>query len=438
MQTIDEAARKTRVTAETDILVVGGGPAGINAAIAAKRLGADVTIVEKGGFFGGTMTTVTLGNICGPYTVKGSDVIPVVQGIPAELIQRLQKCGGGSLPRIWKGTATIAFDILSMKLICDEMVTEAGVNVLFHALATDIVMDDNQLKGIIVETKAGREALLAKIVIDATGDADVSARAGVPFATPPLDQLQFSTLTFRWSNVDTSKYSLVSREQMAECLEQAVQAGIDLPRTHGTGHITPRAGEVHCNVTRVGKDGRAINPLDPLELTYAELEGRRQVLLYQEAFRRFVPGFENAYVNDSGALIGIRESRLIKGEYTLQKDDVMHCRKFEDGIACSAWPLEIHGADRGTEWIWLPEGEHYNIPLRTLIPVGVDNLLVAGRSLSATHEAHASARAGGVSMALGQAAGTAAAVALRQETTVRNVDVAKVQSELLRAGALIK
>ena len=438
MRTIDEKARKTPVILETDVLVVGGGPSGINAAIAAKRLGMDVTLLEANGFLGGTLTSVTLGNICGLYAAVGDELIPMVQGIASELVERLKKREGVSNPRRWKKAGTIAFDVLSMKIVYDEMISEAGVRLLCHVLATDVIMDGNAIKGVIIESKAGREAIMAKVVVDASGDADIAARAGAPFHVIPVAQLQYPTTMFRWSNVDTAAYVPLSREQLTECLEKAIKAGIELPRTNVAAHVI-RAGEVHCNVTRVPKeDGSPINPLDPWELTYAEVMGRKQVMQYQEAFRRFVPGFQNGYVNDTGASIGIRESRLIQGEYTLTEEDVLGYHKHDDGVACTAWPIEIHGAGYNTEWIWFDDGEYYNIPLGTLIPLEVENLLVSGRSLSSTHVAHASARCGAMAMALGQASGTAAAVALKTNTPIRKVDIAKVQEELVRAGAKIK
>ena len=440
MRVIEEAAKKTPVILETEVLVVGGGPSGINAAIAAKRQGLDVTLLESNGFLGGILTSVTLGNICGLYMVAGDELIPTVQGIATELIDRLKKRGGVSNPRRWKKAGTIAFDVFSMKIAYDEMIVESGVRLLSYVKAVKSVMDGNTLKGVIIESKAGRQAILAKAVIDATGDADIAASAGVPFQNIPVSQLQYPSTMLRWSNVDTETYKELSREDLTECLEKAVKSGINLPRTNVSGHII-RAGEVHCNVTRISKeDGSPINPLDPWELTHAEIKGRQQALRYEEAFKRFVPGFADAYINDTGAAIGIRESRLIKGEYTLTEDDVLSSRKHDDGIACSAWPIEIHsaGAGRGTEWVWYDDGEYYNIPLRTLIPLEVENLLVSGRSLSATHVAHATARSSGTCMAMGEAAGIAIAVALKDGTPLRKVDITKVQSELLRNGAIIK
>jgi hypothetical protein len=228
----------------------------------------------------------------------------------------------------------------------------------------------------------------------------------------------------------------MKRPQLHAYLEEAVRAGFPLPRTAG-GIFSFTPGIAHLNITRVSEGDRAPDPLSTEELSRAERAGRRMAELYLQAFRRFVPAFEEAYLLDTGARIGIRESRRVRCTYVLNSDDVLEGRRFHDAIACCAWPVEEHGADRSTRWVWLPDGVYYQIPFRSLLPVGIDGLLVAGRCASATHEAHASMRVAGTCMAMGQAAGGAAALAGQSGRSVRDVPVAELRKLLLGQGAFL-
>lgn len=433
MKTITEAARKTPIRRTVDVLVVGGGAAGLAAATSAARLGADVLLVEKNGYLGGTLSMVTLGSICGLYTVTESDIIPVVKGFASELIARMERVGGVKGPMRWLQTASLLYDPATIKLVADEIVTEAGVHVAFHNLAVAAVTDGRRLKGVIFEGRDGRWACMATTVIDCTGNADIAALAGAPFEHDPA-VIQAPTTMFRFGGVDTARATAMTRDDLRNHLEKAVASGWPLPRTAG-GMFSFREGAMHLNITRVLHEGRSPDPLDTDEVSAAEIEGRRQLKIYLEAFRRFVPGYENAFIADIGAEIGVRESRRIKGDYWLTLDDVLNEARFDDSIACSAWPVEEHGAGRATRWVFLKPGTFYELPFRMLLPVGLDGLLVAGRCASASHEAHASMRIAAVCMALGEAAGVAAAQAGTED--LRKLDIATLRHQLEQQGAMV-
>ncbi|MEX0730192.1 MAG: FAD-dependent oxidoreductase [Aquisalimonadaceae bacterium] len=432
MKTVNEPARGTEVQAEVDVLVVGGGSAGLASAIAAARQGANVMLVERYGFLGGTLTAVTLGSICGFFTVTEDEINPVVKGLAWEMVERLRARGGALPPRRWLQTASVPYDPMTLKLVADDMAEEAGVQLVYHSLAVQVVRDGNQIGGVIFESKSGRWACLAPVVIDATGDGDIATLAGAGMELT-LEQLQFPTTMFRFGGVDTRVAQQLDRNELHSCLNKAVDAGFTLPRTAG-GMFSMQPGTMHLNITRVAENDRSPNPVDTHELTRAEINGRRQLGLYAEAFRRFVPGFEDCYVLDAGAQIGVRESRRIKGDYWLTLDDVMNEGRFYDAIACSAWPLEEHTADKGTRWVWLEPGTYYQIPYRCLLPEGLDGLLVVGRCSSASHDAHASMRVAAVCMALGEAAGVAAVMA-GASGDVRGIDTTALRRRLTDQGA---
>lgn len=435
MTTIHEAARSTEVRRRVNVLVVGGGSAGMAAAASAARAGAEVLLVERYGFLGGTLTAVTLGSICGLYGIKDGEVRELVQGFASDLIDRLRHTGGVQAPLRWLETASLPYDPEKVKAAADDLLEDVGVSVLFHTVAVGTIMEDSRLQGVLFEGPDGRWACLADVVIDCSGDADVAALAGAGWDCDP-NELQFPTTMMRFGNVRTEALVEMKRPQLHAYLEEAVRAGLPLPRTAG-GIFSFTPGIAHLNITRVSEGERAPDPLSTEELSRAERAGRRMAELYLTAFRRFVPAFEEAYLLDTGARIGIRESRRVRCMYVLNSDDVLEGRRFHDAIACCAWPVEEHGADRSTRWVWLPDGVYYQIPFRSLIPVGIDGLLVAGRCASATHEAHASMRVAGTCMAMGQAAGGAAALAGQSGRSVRNVPVAELRKLLLEQGAFL-
>ncbi|WP_378948453.1 FAD-dependent oxidoreductase [Mesorhizobium sp. ANAO-SY3R2] len=436
--TFHETARDIPVMARPDVLVVGGGAAGTAAAMAAAREGAEVLLVERYGFLGGTLTAVTLGGFCGAYTVDGDSIARTVGGIYVEMEERMRSRDAVLPPRHVGRIASVPYDPPSLRLVSDEMVAEAGVSVLFHAFASAVYSEDGKVRTVVLETKGGRKAVMPKVVIDCTGDGDVAALAGCPYELGDGGITQFGSSMFRLAGVDVAACREISRDGLRDILQQASDKGYDLPRTAAAMYVHPIEGTVHLNTTRVARpDGQPFNLVDPLELSAAEIEGRRQAYLYEEVFRRFVPGFERARIVDLGAQIGIRESRLIRCDQVLTKDHIYACAKPMDRIACNSWPIEVHAQGTRTVWEYMPDGEYYGIPYGCLTPVGVDNLWVAGRNISATHEAQASARVSSPCYALGQAAGTAAALSLDHGCDSRAVSVPALQRKLKDAGAIL-
>lgn len=439
MKTYREPARDLPVISEPDVLVVGGGPAGLAAAFAAARSGAKTLLIERYGFLGGTLTAVTLGGFCGAYAIVDEERLArVVGGVYLELEERLAARNAISAPKRHGKILGVPYESVALKMVADELLAAHGVEVLLHTFAVDVLSESGQIEAVVVQNKAGRGVILARQVIDCSGDGDVAARAGATYEVGNDGETQFGSTMFRLGGVDTAVVERLSRQDIRDCLEKAVSDGYPLPRTATGVHINPLPGVVHLNVTKLGDaNGKPFCLIDPVQLTQAEQEGRRQVALYEKVFRDYVPGFQSARVIDIGANVGIRETRLIHGESVLTETDVRGCRKASDRIACSSWPLENHAAGRGTVWEFLPDAEWYGIPWGCLIVKGVKNLLVAGRNLSATHEAQASVRVAGPCLAMGEAAGVAVSLALQKGLSLREVPVLELQSELERQGAIL-
>lgn len=439
VKTIHEPARNVPVYAQPDVLVVGAGAAGMMAACAAARAGADTLLIDAYGTCGGTLTLATLGGFCGTHAIIDDERLGrTVGGLYLDLEGRLIRREGLLEPRRHGKIIGVPYDATALRGVADEMLRAHGVKVLLHTSAVDVQVEDGRVRAVLIENKGGRSAIVPRVVVDCSGDGDVAARAGAGFALGDEGETQYGSAMFRLTNVDQERAGTLTRPMIRELLERAVADGYTLPRTAIGFHINPVPGLVHLNVTKLGlPDGAPFNLADPEQLSAAEVEGRRQVGLYEEVFRKYVPGFERARVVDMGVKVGVRETRMIEGDAVLTEDDVRGCRKPEDRIACTGWPLEIHGRGQATHWEFLPDGEYYGVPWGSLVVKGFDNLLVAGRNLSATHEAQSSARAGGLCFAMGEAAGLGAALSLGHGDRVRGVPVERLQDELQRQGALI-
>lgn len=437
------------------MLVVGGGNAGCAAALAAARHGARTMLVERYGFLGGTATA----SMVGPWMTFHSGDDRIVGGIAQEMVDRLMASGAspGHILDASDYVPTITpFDPEVHKALLFDMMREAGVHLLLHAYFLQALSQDGVVRGARFATVGGERSYLAAVTIDATADAYVAASAGVQ--TQQGDErgrVQPATLIFRLSHVDLEKTaaylrahpdqmrtSLKTHERQADTLtavaglqalwHAAQENGeVNIPRELVSFFISPYADEVTVNMTRVTD----IDPLDPDDLTRAEIEARRQTMELLRFFRRRVPGFANARIAATATQVGIRESRRILGEYTLTRDDVLSGRQFEDAVARSAYPIDLHNpSGSGTLTQRLPPGASYEIPYRCLVPVHVEALLVAGRCISTTHEALASTRLTPTVMTLGQAAGTAAAMATREKVRVREVDVVGLRNALAADG----
>ena len=406
-----------------NLIVVGGGFAGAAAAISAAREGVKVLLLDKSGFLGGAPGNCYI-NPFMPYTTKiGGVPTPLSDGIFTEILKRLDKMGG-----LHQNRSTFSEEIL--KLVLDDMAEESGVDVLFHAYLSGVEFAGRKVKSVTITGKGGSETFTADYFVDATGDADLTAMAGRPCRIGREgDHLcQPMTLCFRLSNVDVD-LAFQNTRKINELYKQFQQAGkIKNPREDvlKMRHVAP--GVLHLNSTRVVKR----SPFSLTDLSIAEREARRQMFELYQFLKGNCEGFENSVLLSSAPEIGVRESRMIDGLYTLTVEDLKGCVKFDDAIAACNYDIDIHNPEgSGTSHYYFPEGEYYTIPYRSLIPKGADNLLVAGRCISGSHEAQASFRIMPTCCSTGQAAGIAAAVAVQSKKAVPDADIQKIQ-RLLR------
>ena len=372
-------SKKKIVTKHWDVIVVGGGPGGVPSAVAAARNGARVLLVERYGFLGGMATTA----LVHPYMKYNAGDTIIIRGLFEEFVDLLQKNGA-----ILKNRKT--FDAEPMKWLLDRFVSDSGVDLLLHSQAIGVLKKDQKIKTVRVFHKGGVEDLSADIFIDSTGDGDIAAWGGakIEIGRKKDHGFQPMTLNFRMANVDIK--AMPPRKEINKLYDEAKAKGeVKNPRENVLKFLTVHSDVIHFNTTRViGKSS-----LDGWQSTEAEIEGRRQVDDMVRFLKKYVRGFENSYLMKMGSQIGVRESRRVIGKYVLTAEDVLSARHFEDGIACASYPIDIHNpAGTGTEMHHLKKGTYYKIPYRCLVPLGVENLIVASRCISATHEAHSSLR----------------------------------------------
>jgi glycine/D-amino acid oxidase-like deaminating enzyme len=417
-----------------DVVVVGAGSAGSSAAISAARCGARTLLVDRLAFMGGTSTAV-LDTFYAFYT-PGELPRRVVGGLGWEVAERLKGAGVAfERPNTYGAGTGVTYDPEALKVLWESLATEAGVDLLLHAWATGVRMREGRAEAVRTWSKGGERWFEAGVVVDASGDADVAAMAGARYddaRTTPATQA-LSTL-FTVANVDVAAASSVPKAELwARMREAAASGAYRLPRLEGSWHRTPHPGVVMVHMTRIPN----VDATDPVALTRAEVEGRRQVQEYHRFLRDRIPGFDASVIVRTSPAIGIRESRRVHGDHRLTRDDVLAARRFDDEIALCGAPIEDHGDGGDTTWEYVSEGGVYGIPYRTLLPIGIDGLLVAGRCFSATHDAHASARSMATCMAMGQAAGTAAALASARGLAPRALDAGEIRARLLADGALL-
>jgi hypothetical protein len=401
------------------------------AAIAAARSGANTVLVERFGFLGGTSTQV-LDTFYGFYT-PGTVAYKVVGGIPDDVVATLKGFKAAfERPNSFGAGTGITYDPSYLKHVWETLALQAGVRILMHSFCTDVVMEGDRLCGVIVDGKRGLLKINARVVVDCSGDADVCHWAGAPYERAgDIDPAQTLTTTFRMVNVDIARAQAFGKKALGQKMEEAANSGAyRLPRREGSWHITTQAGVIHTIMTRVAD----LDGTDPLALTTAEIEGRLQALEYARFLRDGIPGYENATLSWLSHPIGVRETRRIYGEYRLTREDCLVGRKFPDAIGACGAPIEDHHAGKDTTWVYLPDGMTYDIPYRTLVPQKVTGLLVAGRCFSATHDAHASCRSMAQTMTMGQAAGMAAALAVKGDLLPHLLEVDVLQERLLQMG----
>lgn len=432
----------TQHTLKSDLLVVGAGAAGLAAAVSAARRGRSVILLDKNGYAGGGAVAGYSGTFCGLYSA-GKDVVKVkriVHGLIDDFLKELNAIGGLSEPVRYGNTLTLVHHPDLWKVAADRLLNHPNIKVFYHAFLHDVRSENGKIQNVSVSTKGARLAIHAKTVIDASGDACLASLAGFPTRIGDEGKVQNPTMIFRVHGVDVQRFlnhhgsnSIMGPEVM-EQLEKSHRSGeFYCPRKKIFLFPTGRKGELLCNCTRViGEDGRELNVLDPYDHSEAEEMGRKQVLEYIGFFRKHVVGMENAELQAMAAEVGVRQTRQIVGEKTLMVEDVVSGRKFDDAIARSAWPIELHsGSKPRVEWLF---DDHYEIPYGCLVPQKSENLWVAGRCLSTTHEALASARVTAQCFAYGQAAAEAACIAMEYHQRPSQVDVQELRRRLIETG----
>jgi hypothetical protein len=442
MKTISEPARDIPLYGEYEVAVLGGGPAGITAAVAAARAGRRTLLIERYGFLGGMGTAAGVTNFCGLHANVHGEMHRVVQGIASDLLARIDRLDGLNKPHLILGKIFAqAYDTAAYKIAADDLLAAHKADILFHALGAGVAMhDERRIDALFVETKAGRQAIRADVFIDCSGDGDLAAWAGAPFEVGDSHgHMLYPSMMFRLSGIDPAKAGDAWRS-IPQLMEKAEAKGTHkFPRKAAIVRPQRHDTEWRVNFTQLKReDGSAINGLEPADLTRGEIDGRRQALSAFE-FLRTVPGFEKSYIIDLPPQLGIRETRRVVGGYQLSGEDVLGCASFADSIGVNGWPMEEHVAgDVIFKFPPIPESRGYNeLPYRMLVPEKIDNLLVAGRCASMTHEGQSAARVSGACFAMGEAAGTAAALALSGNTFPRDIEVARLQKALTRQGAFI-
>lgn len=438
---------------KTDLVVVGGGPAGICAAVASSRSGVKTFLVEKNGFLGGTATIILA--FAGFKHKSGEKV---VGGISEEIVNRMKQ----RIPEIDHFLDPVAESITPIepevfKIVNSEIIVESGVNTLLHTFFTDVIVDNNKIKAIIVENKSGKMVIEGKIFIDCTGDGDLAARSGVPYKKGDfLGNLQPVTMTFRLGNFNNNEFVKYIQDNQEELeiastwtdgytvehftqnrkypffkgLNKIVkrvedETGYMLPRDRVHFIVLPIQGQILINTSRIIN----IDGTNVYDLSRAEFEGRKQVFEITKFLKDYVPGFKNSYLIDTSAFIGVRETRRICGLYELSKDDVINGKRFDDDIARGTYPIDIHST-AGRDMSIIKVKRPYGIPYRCIIPLTMNNLLMSGRCLSASREALGSVRVIPTSMATGEAAGTAGAMSIVDNLILKDIDIDKLRKTL--------
>jgi hypothetical protein len=448
------------VVAEADVVVAGGGSAGLAAAVSAARLGARTVLIERYGFFGGNAVAAYVGTICGLYVAEGDEFRVLTQGFAQEWADALTSSGAAFGPVPFKDSAVLLYVPFAYKRLADRMVTSTpSLTPLLHAPIVDAYVDGGRLAGVVVGGKKGPVAVLGKVFVDATGDADLAFHAGASVDMGIKGERQFPSMQFLMENVDfeAARTAALSKLTEAGVIPDAkVMSGAvtgmlsellategqkpewDMGRSGGAVFPTFRQGEALGAMTRIhAAAGGPPDMTDLFEATAAELTGRDEAEKAHKFLQTFIPGFEQSFIADTPAQLGIRETRRVAGEYALTHEDVVGAARFEDSIGCGAWPEEFHWKGKGTEYVWLEPGAYYQMPYRMLLSKEFDNLLVAGRCVSATAQALASTRVIAPSMVQGQAAGTAAALAVQSGVSSKDLDVALLQKTLAGAGAFL-
>jgi hypothetical protein len=428
------------VLAETDVLVIGAGSAGCCAAIAAAEGGARTMLVERYGFAGGTSTGV-LDTFYGFFT-PGSEPRKIVGGIADRVVDGLAALDAIYLrPNTYGAGTGITYNPELLKIVWDDLLGGAGVDVLLHSLLIDVELDAaGRLIGVVLAARGGLRRVRARLFIDASGDAELCHLAGIPCERAgDLAPAQTLTTTFRLAGVDFEEFNRAGGKKMlAEKMAAADAAKYPLPRRTGSFHAMAIPSSASTVAARVAD----IDPMNSRDLTAAEILGRKQAQIYERFVRDCVPGYSKARLSGLSIFIGVRESRRVFGQYRLTRDDCMSVRRFDDAVFLCGAPIEDHrmgsdGQDE-TDWAYVPGNQAYDVPYRTLVPKGREEIWAIGRCFSATHDAHASCRSMAQTMAMGHAAGLAAAMALRGKCGALEISITDLRDQIRRGGGVLE
>lgn len=445
----------------SDILIIGGGPSGVCAAIAAAREGSSVILIEQSGCCGGMATSGLVGPFMTCYDAKGENMI--IKGIFEEIVNRMVIKGFALHPKdIMGGTCFSSwikighdhitpFEAEGLKLVLDEMLLEANVTVLYHTMFAEPIVDDNKIIGVTVLSKSGFQKFYAKVIIDCTGDGDVAFRAGVPFemGNEKLGLMQPATMFFHMSNVDSDaieadiKANLDNFYRKDGVNYRSLHWRVSQARENGDWSLDrvsiglfrmPKKDEWCINTSRI----MGVNSTDNESLTFAEIEGRKQADEIINFFRKYVPGCKDARIKATASHIGIRESRHIQGKYKLTADDLLSAKVPDDSIFIAANSVDVHGrfGPKSNEYVPI-NGDYYGVPFACLVPVNIENLLIAGRCLSADSTAAGAVRVMPPCMAMGQAAGTAAALSVKNNISVHETDINLLRKTLIKNNVIL-
>ena len=420
---------------EVDVLVCGGGPAGIAAASMAARQGRSVLLVERLGFLGGAAVAGGSGTVCGTFlcsdTPEADGPRQTVFGFTEEFLQAMRARGGVTPPQLYGKTYLITHDPQVYKEVAEELVLGAGAGILYHTNIFGVIKEGDIFYGVVIDTKSGLAQIRAKVLIDATGDADLVYRAGGGYTMGDNGTIQNPTAMFRLGGVDTARFS---DYWGPDTISPDCVTGWHLPRVKVWVFPTPRPGELLMNTTLLtGRDGRALNVCNPEDHTEAEIVGRRQVQEYARFFREHIPGCEHSFINDCSPEVGVRQTRSIRGIARLTNDDVAHARKRSDGICRCPWPIELHAGEK-PYLFWLIN-DYYEVPYGSLVPETGEHLLVAGRNLCAEHQALASCRVTAQCFEYGHAAALAADLSIRRDLPLRELSGAEIRARMNENGA---
>lgn len=426
---------------ETDVVVIGAGSAGCCAAMAARETGAGrVLLIERAGFLGG-ISTQALDTFYGFFT-PGDNPRKVAGGMGNRVVDAMDAVGEIFLrPNTYGAGTGVNYNPERLKLVWDILLDESGVRTLLHTQLVDVETEADRICSVVLHGKQGFFRVKASLFIDASGDADLCHLAGIPYETAgDSEPAQTMTTTFRMANVDLTAYQAAGGKTMLmQQMTVAVGSGSHLlPRKAGSIHQMNASGCISTVAVRV--DG--FSGLDSGQLSEAEKEGRRQSFIYERFLRDCVPGFAEASIIGLSSSIGVRESRRVYGRYRLTRDDCLGKATFEDKVLICGAPIEDHRSSscgqEETHWAYVPDGGVYEVPYRTLVPESSEQVLVCGRCFSATHDAHASCRSMAQTMAMGHAAGSAAALALIDDSGVSQLSANLLQETLFRQGAVLE